>query len=112
MERGAGEGGVFVLRWDPVLGMMDDVDLVLRRMRRDLKRGRGGIGDGGGGMTTVTITVWEMPTVWTTADGKRERRKYEADSHCWTSYGMMYNVDSVLWRLRRDLNGGGVGRGG
>ena len=53
----------------------------------------GGLVRGNGGMTTTTITVWEMGKMWTMANRRRERRKYEAGYHCLTSSGMMDNVN-------------------
>ena len=43
--------------------MMDDMELFLRRSRRDLNRERGGIGDMVRSvMTTKTMKLWEMDT--------------------------------------------------
>ena len=56
--------------------MMDEVDLVLQRLRRKQKRGRGSRGGRERSVITMeTTAVWEMDTTWTTADGRRERRK-------------------------------------
>ena len=57
-------------------GMMDDVDLVLWRLRWEVERWRGGRGGRRrSGMTMLMVTVWEMETTWTTADRRWERRK-------------------------------------
>ena len=57
-------------------GIMENMESVLQRLRRELERGRGSIGDSGeSGMTTVMKIVWEMATAWPKSEGSRERRK-------------------------------------
>ena len=92
-----------------LLGIMDDVELVLRMLRRNMKRGGGIGGRWRSGMTTEATSVWEMETAWTMENRRRDREKLESGSHCWTSSRIVGNVESVLRRMGQDLKVGGVG---